>query len=213
MTTGQLLTSPETPIQPVGAYHLPDWLDIMIHPRSAILRIVDTRSGRSAFVLAALSGLISAVGQLGRLPEMGLVGRILLVAIAGPILGVIGVLIAGFVLSVTGMMLGGVGDTTAVIMSVAWSNIPNMIGILLMRSVALVGVALAAAGIISDGVIIGAIVIVTALVAVFGFVIQVMTLSAVHNFSAWRALAAMLLPGVALLGVALLCSLPGLLGG
>lgn len=209
MTTGQLLTSPETPIQPVGAYHLPDWLDIMIHPRSAILRIVDTRSGRSAFVLAALSGSLASRGQLGNLPEMGLVGRILLVAIAGPILGVIGVLIAGFVLSVTGTMLGGVGDTTAVIMSVAWSSIPYLIGSLLVAIVAFASVALAVAGVISEGVMVGAILIVGVPVTVYAFVIQVLALSAVHSFSAWRALAAMLLPGVALLAVVFLGSLLG----
>jgi hypothetical protein len=184
------------------ASHLPDWLDIVIHPRSAIERILYTHTLFSAMVLSMVTTLAAATAQLARhYPRSQTAGAESLAASGFPLwllpasvlLAPIGLLLVATILTAVGQLLYGGGNTREVMLAVSWSSIPCIAGSALLVAAAWTGMAMSTPAILAT-------ILTGAGYALFAWSLGllVVTIAQVNVFSWGRALLTVLLfPAIA----------------
>ena len=135
MTRDDVPSSPPPDINP--------WARIWLQPRRTIRWLVQHDPERQVLLLAGAAGFVGIVDRAileGLGDHLGWPGILLIGAIIGPILGIIGLLVGAWLLRVTGKALGGQASTGALVTAYAWSSVPAV------ASLALVAVAIAIFG-------------------------------------------------------------------
>lgn len=197
-----------------SAMQLNPWTSIWTRPRATIRQIVDTDPKYMVIPLAILGGIVQAFDNastrnLG--DELPLGGVIVAALIGGPIGGLISLYLAGWMLRVTGGWLGGKANAERVRAAVAWGQVPAI------ATLPIIGVQIALFGIemfteftpnldANDQmlfVLLGT-GIVEMILGVWAIVAVIKCVAEVHEFSTWRALGAMFLAFLVLLGIVLI---------
>lgn len=190
------------------------WIDIWFSPRQTIRRIVDTNPTRSVILIT----LLAAIGETldnarnrsmgDRMPLWIILGIAL---ILGPLGGLLGLYIGGAWLRWTGSWFGGQATSEQVRAAIAWSNVPDLVNLAIWIPLLLLtgGDIFGTSSLLGTNQTLACLILPLILVklgiALWGLVIQVQTLAEVHRFSAWRAVGAIFLPGIALLLLLLPC--------
>jgi Yip1 domain len=197
------------------------WIAIWMSPRETIKKIVNRDPTYQVIMLGALAGALAMINSLlgaalGFMPTplpASLIPYLPLITFASPFLGaafgIAALYVSAFVFEWTGRVLGGAGTSQTVRAAVAWSEVPQIclaiviLLILLGTGVwqAIVpsmpdpnGVAAAGPFTLTRGV--------EAIISLWSFIVFLHCLGQVHRFSAWRALGAVLMPGAALVAIA-----------
>lgn len=185
------------------------WFSIWYRPRATIRAIVDTDPRRFVIGLAwfggALAGLNSQVmlasvdlpSNLPHLPRFGPFG-IAMVALFSGLLSVASVYGLGALYRWAGAILGGTATAVEVRAAMVWAQVPELY---LMVVVILATVLGFNTPTVPPSTSLFS--VVESIVGVWVFVISLKCLGEVHRFSAWRALGAILLGILAMLGMAI----------
>lgn len=118
----------------VGAPHSSPWLSAWFKPRQAIASVVATNPRRHVWLLAALGMICTIAAQrtftegIGALLSWSSVAAVIL---AGAIIGVINLYCSGLFLRLSGKLFGGQASYAQVRASLAWSQLPIILGVLL----------------------------------------------------------------------------------
>lgn len=179
---------------------------IWTEPRATIRRIVDTDATRNVIALPAVSGAISALESqwsraLGNNANLSVLWP-LWVAVSVAIwsaLSVVFLFISAAILRWTGSLLGGVATSVEVRAALAWSQVIGIVGAIILLGAVLMGVPVpqpTPGTIVHIDPALSRIMTVEAVLGIWGLVVSLKCLGEVHRFSAWRALAAVLIPGV-----------------
>jgi signal peptidase I len=185
-----------------GAASVAPWRSLWLRPGDAIEAIVARNSQFGTLTLAALAAALECVLILGG--QIGLFAGgwgetswtvAFFTALAGALIGVVGLYLSGFLVKALARGLGGQGSASATRAALAWGSAPSL---------AATAVTLGASFALGDkGTALWPPVLL-ALVglagAVWSIVLVTAMLSRVHRFRAWRAFASWLVAGI---GVAL----------
>ncbi len=172
-------------------------------PRATIRRIVDTEPTRYVIALAAIGPAINALtNQWSRalasnanLSVLWPLWVVVDVAIQAA-LGVVLLFALGGVFRWSGSLLGGLASRDEVRAAIAWSQVPDITAGILVLIAVLLGMPAphATAGTLQIDPSFYPVLIVAAVLAVWGSIILLKCLGEVHRISAWRALGASLIP-------------------
>jgi len=173
-------------------------------PRETIRDIVDYYPTRYVIALAAISPAIGALaGQwsmaLGNNAHLSVLWP-MWVAVSAAIQAALGVLflyIGGAVFRWSGSLLGGVATSVEVRAAIAWSQVPTIAAEIVLLIAVLLGVPMphAAPGTLPQiDPAFYKVMLVEGVLGIWGFVVSLKCMGEVHRFSAWRALAAILIP-------------------
>ena len=128
-------TEPIEDDEPTTTPELNPWVSIWTQPRATIQQIVDSDPERLVLVLAGIGGFGSV---LDTVREQGLGDLIpwfpdivLICALIGPLVGIVGLYVLSFLLHWTGKWLGGRASTKLIRAAGAWGQVPAIWGILL----------------------------------------------------------------------------------
>ncbi len=187
------------------------WINIWVHPRATIRHIVETDASRYVIPLAMIAGVTNVLDNASQRSygdDFGIIGVLLLALIAGPLGGVFSLYITGGLLKWSGGLLGGIGESDEVRAAIAWSSLIRSIGaVLLIPNLILFGAEfftketpimdakvdanpLYAVLVVSTSVA----VIVAAIVLTIWYIVAFLhALGEVHQFSAWKALGAVII--------------------
>lgn len=187
------------------------WLSIWTEPRQTIGSIVKTDPKFRFVLLSAIYGLPMALNlaqnfSLGaKVPIWAILIGSLIVC---TVLGMIGISISTWLLHVTGRWIGGKGSFQTIRTAVTWSNVPNIVTLLMW------GVLL---GIFGGAVfnkqfsethfigfqagIVFIVFLIQAVISIWGFIILLQGLGEVQGFSAWKALLNVLIPFVIVVAI------------
>jgi hypothetical protein len=185
------------------------YFTIWTEPRATIRRIVDTDPTRNVIALAAIGPAIGALSfEYVKAKELGsnnisLPWAAAFVA-AKPLLGILNMFIGGVVLKWTGSMLGGAASAVELRAAIAWPQVISIAGGIISllywivlgmpvvhfapRVVPQIDHAFTPFAIVG-GLIAGTF-------AIWRLIVWLKCIGEVHRFSAWRALAATLIPGL-----------------
>jgi Yip1-like protein len=193
---------------PAGAEEpLVPWIAIWTRPRAALRRVLDGGAPRAILRLAALGGIAEALTIATDSGYGDTHSPWVVLAMALP-LGVVGGILALAVLTwlvrLAGLWLGGRGERMDVMTALAWSCVPAIWGLLLwLPRAALLGEETfrsAPAGIEENppaALFLGLLGLVQVIMALWGTLITLKCIAEAHRFSAWRALGAFILAGLA----------------
>ena len=173
-------------------------------PRATIRRIVDSDPTRNVIALAAIGPAIGALagqwskalGGNANLSASWPIWVAFSVAIEAA-LGVLGLFIFGAIFKWSGSLLGGVASRVEVRAALAWSQVPAITAETVLLIAVLMGVPMPHA---TPGMLpqidpaFYKVMVVEAVLGIWGFVVSLKCISEVHRFSAWRALGAILIP-------------------
>jgi hypothetical protein len=191
------------------------WVSIWIRPRETIRWIVETDPTRQVILLAALSGIAQSLARASErsLGDIISVPIIFIIAlIAGSIGGILSLYIGGALLRWTGSWFGGQAASEEVRAAIAWSSVPIIWSLLLLiPELALFGEELFTsatpridANPLLQFLLLG-FVAVEIVISIWAFVLFLKCLGEVHRFSAWKALGAVVIPGLVLVGIVFAC--------
>jgi hypothetical protein len=180
------------------------WLGMWVRPRETIRAILSYNKNYLLFLLYWIYGfpLSLQFAQNFSLGDRFSLGAIIgAAAIGGIFLGFIGITIGSWLFYKTGRWIGGTGSFQDVRAAVAWSSVPNIVGIavwavqvamfgknifsVLFFSMPLVGMELSVTYICS---------IVSIALMIWGLVILLKAIGEAQRFSAWKALLNVFLP-------------------
>ena len=174
------------------------WFSMWAHPRRTIRQIVATNPDRLVVFLAAAGGIVEALTNASsdsKGDHMSLQAILLTALIGGPIMGIIGLWLGSILLRWTGGWIGGQADSRHVRTAIAWSNVPQVWGLLLwIPAILLFGAELftTATPIIEASSLLSALYLVfsvgTMAIGIWSFVVCLHALGEVQGFSAWKAL-------------------------
>jgi len=194
-----------------AAEPLVPWISIWTRPRATLRQILDDDPRRFLFRLAALGGIADGMGLVvgsGLGDTLSPAWCLAIALVGGALGGILILFISTGLILVGGRWLGGRGGTTQVMAAVAWSNVPEVWGLLLwLPRAALLGdeVFRAAPSRIEDNppaaLFFGLLLLAQRLFGLWGFVVALKCIAEAHSFSAWRALWTLVL-------VALLAGVP-----
>lgn len=190
------------------------YLAIWTAPRATIRRIVDTDPRRNVIALAAIGPAIStlatqwsaALGNNANLSVLWPLWVPVYVALSAAF-GVISLYIGGAIWRWSGSLLSGVASSVEVRAAMAWSQLPGIAAAIVLLIAVLLGVQIPhpTPGTLTQiDPAFYKIVIIEAVFGIWGLVLTLKCIGEVHRFSAWRALAAILIPS--LIAVAALAS-------
>lgn len=187
------------------------FFSIWTEPRATIRRIVDSDPTRNVLALAAIApALNSLVGQWssamnGTASQSVLWPMFVAVGVAFQAgLGILGLYISGAVIRWSGGLLGGTASSVEVRAALAWAQIPAIVTEIVLLLALFAGVPMPKMPPGHFPQIDPAfykILPVVAVLGVWGFIIDLKCIGEVHRFSAWRAFAAILIPGLVLIAV------------
>lgn len=193
------------------------WISIWTQPRATMRQILDTDPNARIWLLAAIGGVshaLSSASQSGAIETMGLGVLIASSIVVGALVGIVGLWVGAYLVKWTGGWIGGQGSLVEVRSALAWSNVPAAWGLILWGlTIVLFGdAAFSDAG--PDFETLGGMavlmlsIVVTALVLeIWQIVIALKCIGEAHGFSAWKALASMLLIAGLILGSTLVLAL------
>jgi hypothetical protein len=185
---------------------------IWTEPRATIRRIVDTDPKRNVIALAAIGPAIGALaGQWSKAMQNNANLSVLwplwvafIVAIQAA-LGVVFLFILAAVFKWSGSLLNGVASQVEVRAALAWSQVIGIVGEIVLLISVLMGIPIPHQ---TPGTIpqidpaFYKILFVEGILGFWGLIVSLKCVGEVHRFSAWRALAAMLIPPlIALVGI------------
>jgi hypothetical protein len=185
---------------------------IWTEPRATIRRIVDTDPKRNVIALAAIGPAIGALaGQWSKAMQNNANLSVLwplwvafIVAIQAA-LGVVFLFILAAVFKWSGSLLNGVASQVEVRAALAWSQVIGIVGEIVLLISVLMGIPIPhqAPGTIPQiDPAFYKILFVEGILGFWGLIVSLKCVGEVHRFSAWRALAAMLIPPlIALVGI------------
>lgn len=191
------------------------WVSIWLKPRETIRWIVATDPTRQVILLAALGGISQSLDRAaGRSAgDVLSVPVIFLIAlIGGSIGGILSLYIGGAILRWTGSWFGGQATTEEVRAAIAWSSVPTIWALLLwipelilFREEMFLTVTprIDASPLLLFLLLGFAVVEIT--IGIWTFIIFLKCVGEVHRFSAWKALGAVIVPGLVLVGIVLIC--------
>ncbi len=174
------------------------WCSIWTEPRQTIRSIVNANPKFGYFFLTIVYGLplaFNLVQNFGLAATVPLWALIIGSLILSPFLGMIGISIGAFLLQLVGRLLGGKGSFLNVRAAVAWSNLPNIVGIVM--TFILLGIF--GAQIFNKnfaemqfvgyqaGVLFLAFLL-ESIATIWGFILLLCTLGEVQGFSIWKAI-------------------------
>ena len=173
-------------------------------PRATIRQIVDSDPTRNVIALAAIGPAIGALagqwskalGGNANLSASWPIWVAFSVAIEAA-LGVLGLFIFGAIFKWSGSLLGGVASRVEVRAALAWSQVPAITAETVLLIAVLMGVPMPHA---TPGMLpqidpaFYKVMVVEAVLGIWGFVVSLKCIGEVHRFSAWRALGAILIP-------------------
>jgi|ERR1017187_1867624 hypothetical protein len=173
-------------------------------PRATIRRIVDSDPTRNVIALAAIGPAISmlvsewaeALGNNANLSVLWPISVAVYVALSAAF-GVISLFIGGTIWRWSGSLLGGVASQAEVRAAIAWSSVPGIAAEIVLLIAVLLGVPVPHQRHVPLSQIDPAfykVLVVEGVLGFWGFIISLKCLGEVHRFSAWRALAAGLIP-------------------
>jgi hypothetical protein len=177
---------------------------IWTEPRATIRRIVDTDPTRHVIAIATIGPAISmlasewsiALGGNVNLPVFWPISVVFFIALAA-LFGVISLYLGGAVWRWSGSLLGGVASSVEVRAAIAWASVPGVAGGLLLLIATLLGLPMpqmTPGGMLHLDPSFYEIMTLETVIGVWSFVILLKCMGEVHRFSAWRALAAGLIP-------------------
>ena len=179
---------------------------IWTEPRATIRRIVDTDPTRNVIALAAFGSGISALsGQWSKAvannANLSVLWPLWVAVIVAfwAALGVLSLYIGSVVLKWSGSLLGGVASRVEVRAAMAWSQVPAIAAGVVLLVAVLMGVPVPLKRHVPLSQIDPAfykVMVAEGVLGFWGFIISLKCLGEVHRFSAWRALAATLIPGL-----------------
>jgi hypothetical protein len=177
---------------------------IWTQPRATIRRIVDSDPTRNVIALAAIGPAIGALaGQWSKaLASNANLSVLWPIWVAASVaiqaaLGVLFLFILGAIFKWSGSLLGGVASRVEVRAALAWSQVPAIAAGIFFLIAVLLGVPtpVPTAGTMPQiDPAFYKIMVVEGVLGFWGFIIWLKCLGEVHRFSAWRALAALLIP-------------------
>jgi len=181
------------------------WVSIWVKPRATLKSILDSDPLRTIIPLSIVSGVVSAISWLGflwtRFPyqkEYRLALFALALLIVGGLFGLLNLYLGGWLYRITGSWLGGKGEYRAVKCAVGWSAYPFiMSGILGILSYIFYHYPLLS---LLFGVL-------NLIVLIWAFILFLHLIGEAHQFSAWKALVAILIGAVLIFIAAILISL------
>jgi hypothetical protein len=195
-------------------------------PRATIRRIVDSDPTRNVIALAAFgSGVGALAGQwskaLGNNANLSVSWPIWVAASVAiqAALGVLFLFISGAVFKWSGSLLGGVASRVEVRAAIAWSQVPAIAAGIVLLIALLLGVPMptphAAPGTLPQiDPAFYKVMAVEGVLGFWGFIVSLKCMGEVHRFSAWRALAAILIPPlIALVAIGFVVFVVGRLTG
>jgi Yip1 domain len=177
------------------------WATIWTRPRATIRRIVETDVYYQVTFLAILSGALVWLERRWASPSTAAAFPMLVViaVLIGALVGVVELYVNGALLKWAGAALGGVGSYAELRAALAWSRVPVITAV----SIGILAILLG-----TDGPMLGAdgelsssgasVLALHAALVLWGFVVMLKCVGEVHRFSAWRALGALLLIGLAI---------------
>ncbi|KAA3645518.1 MAG: YIP1 family protein [Chloroflexi bacterium] len=174
------------------------WLSMWIRPRETIRHIVSTNPEHHIYFIAVLSGIYQALDNatdrsLG--DTLPLVSILIFALVIGGFVGIIRLAIEGWLLGMVGNWFGGKSNSKEMRAAVAWSSLPSIILLIGFVPIILIfgrdwftstlpGIGLPAI------LMIGAF---SLIIGIIGFVwrafMLISSLVELHAFSAWRAIA------------------------
>ncbi|HKN13207.1 MAG TPA: Yip1 family protein [Candidatus Binatus sp.] len=174
-------------------------------PRETIRDIVDYHPTRNVIALAAIGPAIGALASqwskaLGNNANLSVLWPIwVVVAVAiQAALGVLLLFILGAVFKWSGSLLGGVASRIEMRAALAWSQVPAIAAEVFLLIAVLMGVpipTLHATGTLPQiDPAFYKVMVVEGVLGFWGFIVSLKCIGEVHRFSAWRALAAVLIP-------------------
>lgn len=105
------------------------WKSIWTKPRTTVQYLVNTNPEYMVLPLAALSGIVQALGNASNRDmsdSINFIALLLIIAFVGPISSVFSLFIGSGLLSLTGKWMGGVGNSRNIRTAIAWSGIPAL---------------------------------------------------------------------------------------
>ncbi len=180
------------------------WVTMWTKPTQTIRDIVKKNPSMHLMALSAIYGFPVVVHgaqflSLGESLPTWLI--LVIVVLLSPLIGFIGISFWSLLIKWTGSWIGGKANYKNVRAAVAWSNVPNLVNVLLWILLAFtIGSTLFSPASNTGEVTIGIARIVTmifavqVIISVWSFVIFVMALAEVQGFSALRALGNILIP-------------------
>lgn len=187
------------------------WLSIWTEPRQTVRSIVKTDPKFGFVILSAIYGLPMALNlaqnfSLGvKVPLWAILIGSLIVC---TLLGMIGISISTWLLHVTGRWIGGRGTFQTVRTAVVWSNVPNVVTILMWIVLLCTFGGAVFNKQFSETPFVGyqagivfIVFLIQAVVSVWGFIILLQGLGEVQGFSAWKALLNVLIPFVIVVAI------------
>jgi hypothetical protein len=193
-------------------------------PRATIRRIVDSDPTRNVIALAAVGPAIGALASqwsraLGNNANLSVLWPIWVAVIVAveAALGVLSLFILGAVFKWSGSLLGGVASRVEVRAALAWSQVPAIAAGIVLLIAVLLGVPVPHQRHVLLSQIDPAfykVLVVEGVLGFWGFIISLKCIGEVHRFSAWRALAATLIPPlIAFVAIGLIVFVAGRLMG
>jgi len=180
------------------------FFSIWIDPRATIRRIVDSDPTRHVLALAAIGpALFSLFGQwsaaLNGTANQSVLWPLFVafnVAFQAG-LGILFLYISGAVFRWSGGLLGGTASRVEMRAALAWSQVPSIVAVIILMLALFAGVpmpkVLPGRPLQLDAAFYR-VLVVAAVLGIWGFVINLKCFGEVHRFSAWRALSAILIP-------------------
>jgi Yip1 domain len=187
-----------------GAESITPFFTIWTEPRATIRRIVDSDPTRYVIALAAIGPAMNALaGQwskaLNNNANLSVLWPLWVAASVAiqAALGVLFLFIFGAVFKWSGALLGGVASRLEVRAALAWAQVPGIAAVIILLIAVLSGIPMPQP---TPGTLphidpaFYKVLFVESVLAIWGFIVSLKCIGEVHRFSAWRALAAILIP-------------------
>ncbi len=179
------------------------WFSIWTQPRATIQQIIQTDSEKQVLLLAALAGIGTALDRasMKNLGDTMDLSSILMIAIiAGPLGGIVSLYFGSLLVRWTGRWIGATGTPETIRAAFAWANVPIIWALLLwLPELGLFGKELFTANtpeidasLPLSFTYVGFMLLETT-IAIWTIVVFLKCLGQVQGFTAWRALANVLL--------------------
>jgi hypothetical protein len=187
------------------------WLSIWTQPRATIRQIVDTDPTYLVVPLAALGGIGHALDRASMRnagDTLPLAGILVLALVVGPLGGLLSVYVGGALIRLTGTWLGGVAQPQQMRAALAWGQVPSIWASLLwLPELAIFGAEMFTSDTprMDSQPVLGFLLLGFAgmemVIGVWQIFVALKCIGEVHEFSAWRALGAVLLAGLVVVAV------------
>lgn len=187
------------------------WLNIWIKPKQTIREVVNSDERKGFVSLCVIYGIPLALNVIQNLfiADTVPVWALLIAALVlSPFLGMAGIYVLSWLLHVSGRWIGGGATRAQVRAAVAWSNVPNVVSIVVWGALLLMFRGLVFGREFSQMPLVGyqagilfLLMLIEMVASVWGFVLLLNTLAEVQKFSLWRAFFNVVIPFAAVVAL------------